>query len=190
MILVGKNMIELLLLILMSTQGGFDSAKAHNHVTSLTYEGVWIKRQFAETKDPGPYTQLGNQLAVRGPSNELWFYYGFTPSDGPMIAQAESTTSGMRVRITYDPVCFYATNILLLGPVVVPSPTPIPSPSPTPAPTVKPPLKPCAVGEWCYWTWSATQDLRIGALNNAVAYGCDGQTVFQTGSYIYCQRVR
>lgn len=180
-------MIELLLLILMSTQGGFDSAKSHNHVNSLTFEGVWVKRMFVETKDPGPYTQLGNRLAVRGPENELWFYHGFTPGEGPVIAQAESTTPGMKVRVTYDPVCFYATGIQLLGPV---APTPTPTPSPTPPPTVKPPLKPCAVGEWCYWTWDSTQDKRIAALNNAVLFGCDGQTVFQTGSYLYCQRVR
>ena len=80
-----------------------------------------------------------------------------------------------------------------LGGAIVP-PTPTPSPTPTPAPTptpvpVKPPLKPCAVGEWCYFAWPSTQDQKTAALNNALAYGCGGPWI-QTGSYLYCVRVR
>lgn len=161
-------------------QGGFDSALTHNHVNSLTYEGTWIKRQHVPTSGQYP---LGNQLAVRGAANEMWFYYGFQPTDGPLIATAEGTKTGRKVKVTYDPACFYATSITDLG--AVPSPTPTPTPNP-----VKPPLKPCAVGEWCYWTWDATQDKRIAALKNSVLFGCDPGSIFQTGSYIYCQRIK
>lgn len=122
-------MIDLILLIALTLgQTGFDTARVHQHVVSSTYEGVWVKRIYADSSTSWP---LGNQLAVRGATNELWFYYAFDPQrDGPMIATAESTPSGMRVRVTYDPVCFYVTKLELLGAVtpVIPRPTPSPSP--------------------------------------------------------------
>mgnify|MGYP001604308924 FL=1 len=131
-------MIEIILILALWMQGGFDSAVIHNHVASLTFEGVWIKRTLALTKNPSQYP-LGNQLAIRGANNELWFFYGFDPiKDGPTISMAESTPSGMRTRVTYDPVCFYVTKIELLGPVAVPSPTPTPSPTPVPTPIPSP----------------------------------------------------
>lgn len=121
--------------LLSVPQTSFDSARVHNHVTTLTFEGVWVKRMVVPSQTSWP---LGNQLAVKGASNELWFYYGFDPlRDGPTIAEAESTPSGMRTRVTYDPVCFYVTKLELLGPVlpIIPRPTPNPIPSATPSPT-------------------------------------------------------
>ena len=117
-------MIELLLLLALSTaQSSFDSAKAHTHVVTSSFEGVWVGRALVDAKNPAQYP-LGNQLKVRGPANELWFYYAFTPNDAPMIAQAESVASGMKVKVNYDPVCFYILSMQLLGPVASPTPTP------------------------------------------------------------------
>lgn len=81
------------------------------------------------------------------------------------------------------------------SPLPTATPTPLPSPTvtptPVPTPVVKPPLKPCQVGEFCYWLWESTQDKRMANLNNAVVYGCDAKGPFiQTGSYLYCLRVR
>lgn len=81
-------------------------------------------------------------------------------------------------------------------PLPTPSPTPIPTPSPTPTPIPMPtPVPPqnsltCTMGKWCYWSWPNDQAKKIAALNNAVAYGCDPASLVQTGSYLYCVRVR
>lgn len=118
---------------LATAQSSFDSARIHNHVVSTTFEGVWHKRM-EPIKDQYP---LGSRLAVKG-TTEMWFWYGFDPlKDGPMIAMAESTPSGMKVKVTYDPVCFYITKLELLGPVlpVIPRPTPEPLATPTPVPS-------------------------------------------------------
>lgn len=122
--------------LVSSAQSSFDFARLHNHVASTTFEGVWLKRM-EPIKDQYP---LGSRLAVKG-TTEMWFWYGFDPlKDGPMIATAESTPSGMRVRVTYDPVCFYITKLELLGPVLplIPRPTPDPIPTPVPSPTPTP----------------------------------------------------
>lgn len=123
--------------LVVMAQTSFDTARVHQHVVSATYEGVWVKRMLVPAQNPISYP-LGNQLAVRGATNELWFYYGFEPiRDGPLISTAEGTPSGRKVRVTYDPVCFYITKIEDLG-AVAPSPSPSPTPTPTPQPTPSP----------------------------------------------------
>lgn len=77
------------------------------------------------------------------------------------------------------------------SPTPTPTPSPTPVPTPTPAPTPIAPQNSCAIGQWCYWLWPSSQEERVQVLNNAVDYGCDrsGSWV-QTGSYVYCVRVR
>jgi hypothetical protein len=72
-----------------------------------------------------------------------------------------------------------------------PSPTPTPTPTPVPTPTVIAPLNSCAIGQWCSWAWPSSQQSKVNTLNNAVGYGCDRSGPWvQTGSYVYCMRVR
>lgn len=75
------------------------------------------------------------------------------------------------------------------SPTPIATPTPVPTPKPSPSP-VQPPVKACAVGQWCYWNWPSAQADKLKSLDNAVAYGCDPNSVMQTGSYFYCFRVR
>lgn len=77
-------------------------------------------------------------------------------------------------------------------PTPLPSPTPTPLPTPTPAPTPVPivaPINACTMNQWCYWNWPGSQLGRTDALNNAMKF-CNPETVVQTGSHLYCRRVR
>lgn len=169
----------------------------HNKESLITVEGIWAGRQQVPNA-PGT-TFDANAFTIKIGGATMQFYRRFDPvTDGPMIAVIESHYQSV-VRVTYDPACGYATKFEYLSstPIPIPpDPTPTPTPAPTPTPTpvpivIKPPLKPCAVGQWCYWAWDSTQDKRVVALNNAVAYGCDPAGPWiQTGSYVYCVRAR
>ncbi len=130
-----KTFVLVLAIVIGPIQSAFDSAKSHKHVASTTFEGVWVKRMLLDAENAAQYP-LGNAVAVRGNNKELWFFYAFKPDDGPMIQKFESRIEGARVRITYDPACFYILSIQDLNPPgVTPSPTPTPSSSPVASPT-------------------------------------------------------
>ncbi|MCM3873711.1 MAG: DUF4214 domain-containing protein [Pyrinomonadaceae bacterium] len=115
----------------------FDSARVHNHTHTATFEGTWVRRMILEAQNQNAYP-LGNAVAVRNSTSEFWFFYEFRPEDGPMIAMFESRVVGARVRVTYDPVCFYVLGFEDLNPPPVSSPTPTPTPTPIPTSTPTP----------------------------------------------------
>ena len=113
----GSALGVILLATASEAQFTFDSAKAHAHNQSATFEGTWVRRMSMEAQ---------NQSARN--SSEFWFFYAFRPEDGPMIAMFESRMIGGLVRVTYDPVCFYVLSVEDLNPPPSPTPTPIPEP--------------------------------------------------------------
>ena len=139
---VALSLLGVLLFATVSeAQFTFDSAKAHSHVQSTTFEGTWVRRMSVEAQNQNAYP-LGNAVAVRNSTTEFWFFYEFRPEDGPMIAMFESRASGALVRVTYDPVCFYVLGFEGLDPTPVPTPPPTPTPTPLPTPTPWPSATP------------------------------------------------
>jgi hypothetical protein len=196
-----KSQVQVALLVLgvlmlattSEAQSPFDTARAHNHVRSSTIEGTWVRRMSVEAQNQSAYP-LGNAVAVRNGTTELWFFYAFKPEDGPMISRFESRASGAIVRVTYDPICFYVMGFEDLNPVLgptpapTPGPTPVPTPAPTPIPTPTPTPAPVIEYEFIRRTVNLDQANTDEMLTELGNLGFGQCTTYTGGSWFYCMK--